>query len=275
MRQVAVATLRFYAELNDLLPAGPAGHAGRRGRAYRYTFRGRPSVIDAIQAQGVPHTEVELILANGVSVGFDYQLRDGDRVAVYPVFESLDISPLVRLRAEPLRRTAFVLDGHLGKLARLLRMLGLDVRYQRDVEDAEIVRQALAERRIILTRDRGILKRRAVTHGYCVRSAEPVEQAREVMRRFDLHAQVRPLSRCLRCNGLLQEASKQTVLDQLPARAASTYEQFYRCTSCDQVYWPGSHYDRMQDTIARILERTPSDLDRSGKESSSGQETSS
>ena len=263
---MAVATLRFYAELNDLLPAGSVRRANVRGRAYPYTFRGRPSVVDVIEAQGVPHTEVDLILANGDSVGFDYHLRDGDCIAVYPVFESLDISSLVRLRPEPLRRTAFVLDGHLGKLARLLRTLGLDVRYQCDVKDAEIVRLALAEGRIILTRDRGILKRRAVTHGYCVRSAVPIEQAREVVRRFDLYAQVRPLSRCLRCNGLLEEVSKEAVLDRLPARTASTYEQFYRCTGCDQVYWPGSHYDRMQATIARILDQRLYRVDLSGKE---------
>jgi uncharacterized protein with PIN domain len=229
--------------------------------------------VDAIEAQGVPRTEVDLILANGNSVGFKYRLRDGDRVASYPVFESLDISSLVRLRAKPLRRTAFVLDGHLGRLARLLRMLGLDVRYQRDVEDVEIVRVATAEQRIILTRDRGILKRRAVTHGYCVRSMEPIEQAREVVRRFDLYAQARPLTRCIRCNGTISEISKQVVLERLPARTASTYEQFYRCTSCDQVYWPGSHYHRMQATIARILERTPSSAGLSGKESPRGQET--
>ncbi len=264
---MAVATLRFYAELNDLLPAGRKRQAGKRGQAYPYAFRGRPSIVDAIEAQGVPHTEVDLILANGASVGLRYHLRDGDRIAVYPVFESLDISSLVRLRAEPLRRTAFVLDGHLGKLARLLRTLGLDVHYQRDIEDAEIIRAAVAEQRIILTRDRGILKQRAVTHGYCVRSTAPIQQAREVVRRFDLYDQVKPLTRCLRCNGIIREASRQAVLDRLPARTAAYYDQFYRCTSCDQVYWPGSHYHRMQATIARILERTPSSVDLSGKES--------
>src|SRR5262252_902960 len=126
------ATFRFYAELNDFMP--PLQRAVER----RYRFDGGPSVKDAIEAQGVPHTEVELILANGVAVGFDYHLRSGDRIAVYPVFETLDVAPLVRLRDRPLREIRFVLDVHLGKLARWLRLVGFDASYRTDLEDSEI-----------------------------------------------------------------------------------------------------------------------------------------
>jgi uncharacterized protein with PIN domain len=248
MHHVAVAYLRFYAELNDLIPVD------KRQRAFAHSFVGHPSIKDAIEAQGVPHTEVDLVVVNGTSVGFDYQLQEGDRASVYPVFESLDISSEVRLRAEPLRRTAFILDVPLGKLARLLRMLGLDALYRRDYADAEIVRLATAEQRIILTRDLGILKQKAVTHGYYVRSTQPIQQAREVMRRFDLRAQVKPLTRCLRCNGTLDRADKSDVLSQLPPKTALYYDQFYRCETCDQIYWPGSHYDSMLATIRQILE---------------------
>jgi uncharacterized protein with PIN domain len=253
-----VAEFRFYAELNDFLGTKPAGE-----RVTTYAYRGHPSVKDAIEALGVPHTEVDLILANGETVDFDYHLRPGDRIAVYPVFESLDISSLVRLRGaaalrRPLRRTAFVLDVHLGKLARLLRMLGFDARYRNDYEDKEIVDIARQERRIILTRDRGLLMRGAVTHGYWVRSMAPVAQAREVVRRFDLREQVQPFTRCLRCNGTLEPVPAEVVRDRVPPQAAAWCAErgicdYHRCTRCGQVYWPGTHYERMQRTVARIL----------------------
>ena len=241
------AQFRFYAELNDFLPPD------KWEKAFSYRFSGSPSVKDAIEALGVPHSQVDLILANGTSVGFDYHLRGGDRISVYPVFESLDISPLLRLREEPLRKTAFVLDVHLGKLARLLRMLGFDTLYRRDYEDNEIIDLSAQEQRIILTRDRGLLKHRSVTHGYWVRSAQPLEQAREVLHRFDLCSQARPFSRCICCNALLDRIAQETVLSQLPAQIASHYDEFTHCSHCGKIYWQGSHYDRMRETIARIL----------------------
>jgi len=257
------AEFRFYAELNDFLPEEHANRHSRQ-RAFAHEYRGHPSIKDAIEALGVPHTEVDLILANGEPVDFDYHLREGDRIAVYPVFESLDISPLACLRPasgskRPLRRTAFVLDVHLGKLARLLRMLGFDALYRNDYEDEEIVEAAQHERRIILTRDRGLLMRGTVTHGYWVRTTAPITQAREVVRRFDLREQVQPLTRCLRCNGLLEPVAAEAVRDRVPPRTAAWCEQmgvreYRRCADCGQVYWPGTHYERMQRTIARILE---------------------
>jgi len=239
------AQFRFYAELNDLLPPD------KRKRAFPFRFSGRPSVKDAIEALGVPHTEVDLILVNGSSVGFDRHLQHGDRVSVYPVFESLDISPVVRLREVPLRDTAFIVDVHLGKLARLLRTLGFDALYRHDYRDSEIVRIAAKEHRIILTRDRGLLKHKSVTHGYWVRSTKPVEQAREVLRRFDLFSQVKPLTRCIPCNGIIERIDKKAVVSQLPPRTASRCDEFYHCLDCGQIYWPGSHYDRWVFGISR------------------------
>jgi uncharacterized protein with PIN domain len=241
------AQFRFYAELNDFLPPE------KKQERFFHRFSGKPSVKDAIEGLGIPHTEVELILANGRSVGFGYPLADGDRIAVYPVFESLDVSPVIRLREKPLRKTAFVLDVHLGKLSRLLRMLGLDTLYRRDYEDGEIVDLSVDEHRIVLTRDQGLLKRAAVTHGYWVRSAEPVEQAKEVLSRFDLFSQVSPFARCIRCNGIIQRIDSETVPFQLPPRVASCCAEYFRCSDCEQVYWKGSHYDRMQETICEIL----------------------
>jgi uncharacterized protein len=241
-----VAYLRFYAELNDFLPPE------KQHITFAYHFKGTPAIKDALEAAGVPHTEVDLIITNGVSVAFDYRLCDGDRVAVYPVFESVDISPIIRLRPQPLRETKFILDVHLGKLARHLRMLGFDTLYRHDYQDPDIIAIALRERRIILTRDRGILKARAVTHGYWMRSTAPKQQVREVLQRFDLQRQIRPFHRCMRCNGLMQSVEKQTVLPRLLPKTARYYHEFYQCSACLQLYWKGPHHRKMQEFIQEL-----------------------
>jgi len=240
---MSVAVFRFYEELNDFLPKA------RKKISFEYAFHGRPSVKDAIEAIGVPHTEVDLIVVEGRSIGFDYQLRDGDRIAVYPAFETVDISPITRLKARPLRETRFVADVHLGKLARLLRMMGFDTLYRRDFEDADIVARSIEERRIILTRDRGILKYKFVTHGHCVRSTQPREQAREILERFDLRARIKPFARCMLCNGRIVEVAREDVGDNLFPRTAVDFDDFRRCESCGKIYWRGSHYDKMKELI--------------------------
>lgn len=241
------ATFRFYEELNDFLP--PEQHK----RAFAYTFTGTPAIKDAIEALGVPHTEVDLILMDGQSVGFDERLYGGERVAVYPVFERLDITSLTCLRPRPLRETTFILDVHLGKLARYLRLLGFDTRYRNDYDDATIVGLAQREQRIILTRDKGLLKHGAVTHGYWVRATAPREQLREVVRAFDLYGQTAPFTRCMKCNGLLKPVDKATVADRLPEGVRQDFEVFFQCRRCRQVYWRGSHYERMQALIGEAL----------------------
>jgi uncharacterized protein with PIN domain/sulfur carrier protein ThiS len=242
------AVFRFYAELNDFLPL-----VRRSGSAFAHEFSGNVSIKDMIESLGVPHTEVDLILVNGISVDFRHIVRDGDSISVYPVFEALDIHPVLRLRPEPLRVPRFLLDVHLGRLAAYLRLLGLDTIYRNDFTDAELARRSAAERRILLTRDRGLLKRSAVTRGYCVRSSTPREQAREVVDRFDLRASIAPFRRCLSCNGLLQPVEKQLVWDQLPRGTRERFDVFYRCRDCGKIFWPGSHYARLQALVAEIL----------------------
>jgi len=244
-----VAEFRFYEELNDFLPLE------RHKRTFSYEFTGTPAVKDAIEAIGVPHTEVDLIVVNGESVGFDCLLQGGERVAVYPIFERLDISPVIRLRPRPLRNTRFVLDVHLGKLARYLRLLGFDALYENDYDDPTIIAISRAERRIILTRDRGILKNGAVTHGYWLRETGPREQLREVVGVFDLKGGIRPFTRCLKCNGALQPVDKSEILEQVPPRVREAYEEFVRCEGCEKVYWAGTHFERMKEIIGELLER--------------------
>lgn len=238
---------RFYAELNDFLP--PA----RRQTAFDHTYQGRTSIKDMIESLGVPHTEIDLILANGRSVDFHYIVTDGDRISVYPVFESLDIRPILHLRPDPLRTPRFILDTHLGRLAAYLRLLGLDAVYRNDFTDGELAGRASGEERILLTRDRGLLKRSLVTRGYCVRSDFPRLQAREVVERFDLWKAIAPFRRCLSCNGLLQPVDKLAILDRLPPGTRDRFDEFYRCSDCGKIFWAGSHYARLQGLVAEFL----------------------
>ena len=206
-----------------------------------------------IESFGIPHTEVDLIIVNGISVDFMYQVQNGDNVHVYPVFESFDISPLIRLRPQPLRSICFVLDCHLGKLAKYLRLFGFDSLYQNDYDDNTIVHLSNEEKRVILTKDRGLLKRNAVTHGYYVRNDNPEEQLREIFNRFDLYRMVDPFKRCLKCNGMLASISKEEVFDRLLENTKKYFNEFYICNHCDQIYWKGSHFEKMMEFIRKIL----------------------
>ncbi len=237
--------LRFYAELNDFLPGD------RRQRDFRYHFSGTPSVKDTIEAIGVPHTEVDVILVNGKSVDFSHLLRGGERVAIYPMFERYDVSPLTRLRPAPLRESRFVVDVHLGTLARNLRLLGFDTIWERDLADEAIIEIALRDHRIILTRDKGILKNGRVSHGYWLRATDPSEQLAEVIRALDLARSIEPYTRCMECNGVLEVIGRRQAARSVPLQVFLVYRRFKRCTSCGRTYWRGSHLKRLD----RIVEQ--------------------
>ena len=236
---------RFYSSLNDFLPSC------RRQQEFIYLVRGNPSIKDTIEALGIPHPEVELILANGQSVDFLYSLQDEDRFSVYPHFTNLTLGDLQLLRS-PLLLTRFVLDVHLGKLATYLRLLGFDTWYHHDCDDAELAAISDREQRILLTRDRGLLKRRIVTYGYWVRTIDPIQQSREVLQRFALRPKIQPFRRCLRCNGELVLVEFDEVSARLPAKTRQYYDKFYRCQRCQQVYWKGAHYTNLQQLVKRI-----------------------
>jgi uncharacterized protein with PIN domain len=242
-----LAWFRIYEELNEFLPSE------KRKKLFAYTFNGSPSVKDAIEANGIPHAEVDLILVNSISVGFSYKLRDGDIVSVYPVFETFDITSLVHLRPKPLRISKFILDVHLGKLAKYLRLCGFDTLYRKDYNDIEIINISSSEKRIILTHDVGLLKNKEVTHGYWIRSQHLNEQLKEVFLRFDLKHQMLPFTRCLECNGLLTEVSKEDIMDRLLPETDKYFTDFRKCMECDRIYWEGSHYERMKRYIDNLI----------------------
>jgi len=238
--------IRFYEELNDFLPFW------KRGVTYDILLNGRATVKDLIESQRVPHTEVDLILVNGESVTFDHIPKNGDRLAVYPVFETFDISGVTRLRPEPLRESRFILDVHLGKLARKLRMIGFDTLYRNDYEDDEIIEIAATDRRIILTRDIGILKNKRVTHGYYIRSDQAEEQLQEVIKHFHLENNIQPLNRCIACNGKIVVADKEKVKDRLLPKTRKYFDKIFQCTGCGKLYWEGSHYHNMMKKVEEL-----------------------
>ena len=232
-------SIRFYEELNDFLPEC------RYKQWLEYAFTWKDTVRNAVESFGIPHTEVDLILVNGESVEFEKELNDGDTISVYPVFESIDISETTKLRPQGLRDPAFILDVHLGKLTGYLRMLGFDCLYRNNLEDDEIIHLASEEQRIVLTRDKGILRDKRVTHGYFLRSDNPKEQVQEILRRFDLKKKIRPFTRCMNCNGILEKVAKEDIVDCLEDNTKKFYNEFYRCESCKNIYWKGAHYQEM------------------------------
>ncbi|WP_308368154.1 MULTISPECIES: Mut7-C RNAse domain-containing protein [unclassified Microbulbifer] len=248
--QMPQASFRFYRELNDFLPRA------QRQCTLTLTFGVPGSVKDAIESLGVPHTEVDLILANGESVDFNYRVQDGDRISVYPQFERLDITPLTRLRSQPLREPRFVLDCHLGRLARYLRMLGFDTLYRPDYHDDTLLQISLKQKRILLTRDRGLLKRSELEHGYYVRATKPRQQLAEVVQRLQLERRALPFSRCIACNGTLAAVTKRAVEPLLPENTRHYFHEFFQCRDCRRVYWKGSHFERMQLLVQEVLQHT-------------------
>jgi len=241
-----ISYFRFYEELNDFLPQK------WKKKSFAYSFSGITTVKNIIEAIGVPHAEIDLILVDNISVGFDYILKGGENISVYPVFESFDISPLIRLRPKPLRKIKFIVDVNLGKLAQKLRLLGFDTLFKNDYDDADIVADAAKQKRIILTRDIGVLKHSAITHGYFVRNDDPKKQLAEVIERFQLQNHFKPFSRCSVCNSKMILVDKSQVQDQLHSDTLEMYNEFWQCTGCKKVYWEGSHYDRIVEWIDRM-----------------------
>jgi hypothetical protein len=248
--------VRFYEELNDFLPPG------MRKRDVDCSFHGKRSVKDLIESLGVPHVEVDLILVNGASVDFAFPVGDGDRISVYPVFESLSLEGVTRLRPSPLRDTKFVLDVHLRKLARRLRLLGFDTDWEAGRGDAALAEIAERERRILLTRDRRLLMRRNVSRGIIIRNTDTGRQLAEVLERLQLQPLCRPFTRCTECNGEMEALDYEggeflAVRETIPPGVLSWCQEFFRCRRCGKVYWNGDHYDRLKEIVDRVTGSDP------------------
>lgn len=234
-----VAYFHFFGSLNDFLSPS------QKEKTFPYVFSGAPAIKDAIEAIGVPHPEVDVILVNGFPVSFTNPLRLQDQVEVYPVQRDKEWPQGFSLSVARSSPERFVLDVHLGKLARALRMLGFDTCYQNSFSDREIAHIAETENRIVLTRDVGLLKQKVIRCGYWLRSQHLHEQLAEVVRYFDLVQKLKPFTRCLVCNGSIKEVPKESIIDRLPPKTRLYFNRFYQCSCCKKVYWKGSHYNRM------------------------------
>jgi len=244
---MARAIFRFYEELNDFLPKY------RRKTDFALLFNDKRSIKDAIESLGVPHTEIDLILVNGKSVDFKYILQDQDRVSVYPVFESLNIADVTRLRKFPLRKSKFIADINLGKIAKYMRVLGLDLYFDPMLSPCEIVEISNKEKRIILTTSRKLLKFKDVSHGIFVRPGSTVQQIKRIINYLNIKDVVDPFTRCLRCNSLLDAVPKEEILERIPPKARAFCDVYARCETCDKIYWKGTHCIHMQKVVKQIL----------------------
>ncbi|MEH2323348.1 MAG: Mut7-C RNAse domain-containing protein [Nostoc sp.] len=250
---MAIAHFYFHGELNYFLPRH------HQQVKISHFFEERASIKDMIESLGVPHPEVDFINVNGNYVNFSYIVLDGDTINVYPISARSTIIPSVSVMPEALTIIRFVLDIHLGKLATSLRLLGFDTLYRNDYEDAKLAEISYSQGRILLTRDKGLLMRSLVTYGYYVRNINPQQQIIEVLGRYDLFKLISPFKRCLRCNGLLEPVDKQSIIDKLPETVRSQIDEFRRCQDCvvyrrrHRIYWKGSHYERLQHFIDKVL----------------------
>ncbi len=243
-------SLRFYGDLNDLLFGGFTGPTVKR------QLTAPTSVKDLIEGCGVPHTEVDLILAHDQPVDFSYLVQEDQQISVYPFFNHIDIPASERLQKPTLPENRFLADANLGKLARYLRMAGFDTAYIREQSDREIINQMLGEQRALLSRDRKLLMHNLIEYGYLPRSDDPAEQLLEVFRRYNLFDDADPFCRCPNCNGLLQSVAKEEVIDQLEPLTKKHFDDFSQCPDCGQIYWAGSHQRRLDDRLKEIFSRT-------------------
>jgi uncharacterized protein with PIN domain len=235
--------IRFYGPLKDFLPLE------RKGRRFTCSVKGEPSIKDTIEALGVPHTAVEAIRVNRQNQDFYYQIKDNDHIDVYP--HGTKHHSLKRLLPPP-KVLHFVVDSHLGKLARSLRLLGFDTVYKNVFPDKQIASLAVRQKRILLTRDLGLLKYKKLVWGYWVRSTNAQKQIKEVMGQYQLDQHLKPFTRCLECNGFIQPVLKTEIKELLPPKVRKYYTRFYRCKHCQHIYWRGSHYKKLKSFVRKI-----------------------
>lgn len=240
-------TVRCYEELNRFLSLS------RQRIDFPLPLQAGATVHQVLHTLGIPGDEVDLVLADGRVVDFSHKVKNGERLALYPVFETFDIQTVQALRPRPLRRPRFLADAHLGKLARYLRMLGFDTIYSNSIDDSDLIRIARREGRVLLTRDRPLIGRSHFNKSYLVRETNPRRQLIELMEHFQLRRLATPFRRCLRCNGIVAPVEKEEVEHELDEATRRHYQRFWQCSSCGRIYWKGSHYARMRQFVKQIL----------------------
>ena len=247
MTQKSTATFHFHGRLNYFLPPR------QQNQPITHTFDWRASIKDMAESLGPPHAEMALIVVNGKSVDFEHIVQAGDQIDIYADADAVELAEKVALRPPYPGKPRFILDTHLGKLAGYLRMLGFDTLYRNDYPDDVLAEVSNAEKRIVLTRDIGVLKRSLVQYGYYMRETDPRKRITEVLTRYSLSDHVEPFKRCAKCNGLLHPVDKTAVIDHISPKTAEYYDEFHQCDDCGQIYWKGSHFERLEQFIDDVV----------------------
>jgi len=241
-------TIHFSNELNYFLSKS------NKFQDILYLINDNQSIKHLVEALGVPHTEIGIVVINNIETELSHLIQDGDRIEVLSNYPAEASEEKLSQEQSSIEKRGFLLDNHLGKLATYLRLCGFDVQYRNDYQDIDLVEEEASSGRILLTRDRGLVMYRSIQKGYCIRSLDPKEQTIEVLERYNLFAKIQPFRRCLRCNALLEPVEKDSILDRLRPLTRLYYEEFHICARCDQIYWKGSHYERMTKFIKEIKE---------------------
>ncbi len=242
-------SVRWYGELNDNLPAD------ERYVTYLHRIESNITVGKFASGFGNPFDCIDLVLVNGISVNSGYQLKDNDRIALFPVFESFDIASVTKAREHPLRQPKFILDVHLGKLANHLRMLGFDSLYRNDYTGDILCRISLQENRTLLSKNKSLIETESLTHAYLVKNKDPRIQLIEVLERFQLFALIAPFTRCIECNSTLQRVEMEGILFRIPAQVKEWCTEYQWCSECNRIYWKGSHYKKMLEFISSLPDK--------------------
>lgn len=250
------AYFQFFGTLGDFITRG------ERDPAIEISFCLHPSVKDLMESRGVPHVEIFGLKVNGKPGTLAYRVDNGDRICAYPAGIVAGNEPY-QIKDPDGTPDVFIADVHLGKLARNLRLMGVDTWYDTTWKDHGIIEKAMANGRTVLTRDVELLKFGDLEHGYWLRSTDPEEQVLEVLSHFSLYPGISPFSRCLDCNGLLAGVDKKEILDKVPPGVRSWAKEFYRCRNCVKVYWKGSHYEKLQAKVERVRESLERESGRS------------
>jgi uncharacterized protein with PIN domain len=241
--------LVFHGELVELLNKN-----GTPG-SIRELLRTAP-VKDLVESQGIPHTEVgSIVTSSGEERDFRYTPDFGETLHIHPHEPPVDVTKGTVLFPRPFEKIRFIVDVNVGRLAKLLRIGGFDTLYNPKWGDGEIAEKAHTEERVLLTRDRELLKRNAVLRGRLIRSFDPWGQFGEVITFFGLGEKIDLFSRCPRCNKLLEPVKKEDVIDRLEPLTRLMYDSFTICPRCGQIYWQGSHHSRIREKMAESLAR--------------------
>jgi uncharacterized protein with PIN domain len=240
------AYLHFHDELVSMLTSKPTNGT------IVYPVNRKASIKDVIESLGPPHTEIYKIHINDTEVDFTYILNKKDVVEIYPAKKPVDVTQKTILRPMPLTKIKFITDVNVGKLARLMRLIGFDTTYNRAWDDTEIAEQSLATGRIVLSRDKNCLKRTKIIYGKWIRNNSPKEQLRTVIEEYGLWPAIKPFTRCILCNVPLRSVQKETIITYLQPLTKKYYNKFSQCPNCLQIYWEGTHYEEMKKFLENI-----------------------